>query len=356
MFDSLPKTIAEFKNSVMWETLGAIKVNTFLDNYDPARSLIDGSDNSRLFNASVHSFWIEWFLGNHTQLYAAYSVFADEYSRRLYLHLLAYRMGGHLSVRLPIEFDTGSEEYQKYVMAESARPSDIKLDGLFPLRHFDFEWKGGNYRIESYGLEFYLFRRQYFFERKGLRIQPEVGDYVIDGGACTGDSALVFAKAVGPTGNVYAFDPVVEHLRLIQYNVEQACVSNIQPMPFGLADEDNEYGPISIGRIGPDFNVSGLPVPLRSLDQLVQDGLIPRVDFIKLDVEGSEASALSGALDTIERMRPKLAVSLYHKPDDLFSLVLFLHERFPFYEFFLGHYTIHHDETVLYAVNRPTRP
>jgi FkbM family methyltransferase len=349
MFNALPKTISDFKNSVMWETLAAIKTNTLFDNYDPVRAYIDGSDNSRVFNASAHAYWMEWFLSNYAQLYAAYSVFIDEYSRRLFLHLLAYRMGGHLSVRLPVEFDTSSDEYKRYIHTESARPSEINFEGLFELKHFNFEWKGKNYTIDSYGLEYYLFRRQYFFEREGVRIQPEVGEYVIDGGACTGDSALVFANAVGETGAVYAFDPVLEHLQLIGYNIEQSRVPNIKPMPYGLADVDNQYSPISIGRIGPDFNVSGLPVPLRSLDRLVKDGLIPRVDFIKLDVEGAEVSALSGALDTIEQMRPKLAVSLYHKPDDLFSLILLLRERFPFYDFFLGHYTIHHDETVLYA-------
>jgi FkbM family methyltransferase len=353
MFNILPKTVLDFKNSVMWETLGAIKTNTLFDNYDPVRAYIDKSDNSCVFHASAHAYWIEWFLSNYAQLYAAYSVFFDEYSKRLFLHLLAYRMGGHLSVRLPVEFDTKSSEYGQYINSEASRPSEVNFEGLFELKHFNFEWKGKNYKIDSYGLEYYLFRRQYFFERGGVRIQPEIGDHVIDGGACTGDSALVFAHAVGETGLVYAFDPVLEHLQLVRHNIEQSHVANINPMPYGLADNDNEYGPISIGRIGPDFNVSGLPVPLRSLDRLVKDGLIPRVDFIKLDVEGSEASALSGALDTIEQMRPKLAVSLYHKPDDLFSLILLLRERFPFYDFFLGHYTIHHDETVLYAMKRP---
>jgi hypothetical protein len=44
-----------------------------------------------------------------------------------------------------------------------------------------------------------------------------------------------------------------------------------------------------------------------------------------------------------------MAVSLYHKPNDLFELVLFIRNEFPFYRFRLGHYTIHQEETVLYC-------
>ena len=58
------------------------------------------------------------------------------------------------------------------------------------------------------------------------------------------------------------------------------------------------------------------------------------VDYIKYDVEGSEREALEGTSQTIERCRPLLAVSLYHRVEDLWRIPLALHERYPFYRRF----------------------
>jgi hypothetical protein len=90
-------------------------------------------------------------------------------------------------------------------------------------------------------------------------------------------------------------------------------------------------------------------VPLRSIDSLVNAGQIEKIDFIKLDVEGAEMDKLRGAQQSIERFKPKLAISLYHKPDDLFEIILHIKENFSFYNCFVDHYTIHSEETVLYC-------
>jgi hypothetical protein len=82
---------------------------------------------------------------------------------------------------------------------------------------------------------------------------------------------------------------------------------------------------------------------------LVSEGAMGRIDFIKMDIEGSELSALQGAESALRRWRPKLAISLYHRPEDFFSIPLWLDSLGAGYEFFLDHYSIHHEETVLYA-------
>jgi hypothetical protein len=46
-----------------------------------------------------------------------------------------------------------------------------------------------------------------------------------------------------------------------------------------------------------------------------------RPTFIKLDVEGAEPEALIGGRQTITSHRPTLAVSAYHQPDHLWSLI-----------------------------------
>src|SRR6202011_6322938 len=57
-------------------------------------------------------------------------------------------------------------------------------------------------------------------------------------------------------------------------------------------------------------------VPLAQIDKLVPELNLPRVDFIKMDIEGAEVKALTGAHDTIVRYRPRLAIATEHKPND----------------------------------------
>lgn len=56
---------------------------------------------------------------------------------------------------------------------------------------------------------------------------------------------------------------------------------------------------------------------------------IPLVDLLKLDVEGDELKAIKGCADTVNRSKSALAVSLYHRTNDLFELPLFLKNTFP---------------------------
>jgi hypothetical protein len=68
-----------------------------------------------------------------------------------------------------------------------------------------------------------------------------------------------------------------------------------------------------------------------------------------MDIEGSELKGLQGAEETICTFRPKLAISLYHKDEDIIMIPEYLHKLDLGYEFFLDHFTIHRWETVLFA-------
>ena len=198
-------------------------------------------------------------------------------------------------------------------------------------------------------LEYYLVRGQYFFRRNGYSVAPESGEFVIDGGACLGDTACAFSNAVGVNGRVFAFEPVKNHIDTLRYNIDQFALKNVICMPFGLSDRHIEADLVELNQYSPGFSTIDKFVPLRRLDDLVISGDIPKVDFIKLDIEGSELQALLGARQSIEKYRPKLAISVYHKPNDLFEIIHFIRSNFPFYELFIEHYTIHLEETVLYA-------
>jgi hypothetical protein len=77
-----------------------------------------------------------------------------------------------------------------------------------------------------------------------------------------------------------------------------------------------------------------------------------RPDYIKLDVEGSELAALYGMRKTIASCEPHLAVSLYHRPDDLWVLVRTLVELAPYADLTIRQHSLNAFDTVLYAKPR----
>ncbi len=71
--------------------------------------------------------------------------------------------------------------------------------------------------------------------------------------------------------------------------------------------------------------------------------------FIKMDVEGSEFMAIVGAEKTIKRYSPKLALSIYHKPEDILEIPYIVHKFNPDYRFAIRQYASNMHETILYA-------
>ena len=82
------------------------------------------------------------------------------------------------------------------------------------------------------------------------------------------------------------------------------------------------------------------------------DGLLgsERVTFIKMDIEGAEVEALKGAKEIIQRDRPKLAISAYHRAEDIVNIPILVKEFVPDYHLYFRHYSNDVNETVLYAV------
>jgi hypothetical protein len=75
-----------------------------------------------------------------------------------------------------------------------------------------------------------------------------------------------------------------------------------------------------------------------------------KITFIKMDIEGSEPQALSGAEEIIKKQKPKLAICVYHKPEHLWEIPLYLKKIVPEYKIYIRHHTPLEYETVCYAV------
>lgn len=75
-----------------------------------------------------------------------------------------------------------------------------------------------------------------------------------------------------------------------------------------------------------------------------------KVTFIKMDVEGAELEALKGARKTIMKHHPRLAISIYHKPEDIWEIPAYILSLSEDYRFYIRHYQFSKNETILYAV------
>lgn len=187
--------------------------------------------------------------------------------------------------------------------------------------------------------------KQYFNSLSLSKLQGKALRYV-DGGAYNGDTYLELCSLVD-VQSAYLFEPDASNFAQLTRQV--VCTgSKIQCLPLGLADS---YRILSFnggsGEGAAILDSGTAHIAVTALDDVLAGCT---VDFIKLDVEGAELQALQGALKLIQRSRPVLALSLYHRPEDLWELPLALSSICVDYRFYVRQHHFNSFESVLYAV------
>lgn len=294
-----------------------------------------------------------------------YALLSDDYSKRVFLDVLCYRTLGSQHVRMPINTPALFRNYdsaEKLLVKRNTGAVRISPSETAMINQYRLPGKSGtlNIHMSSNGYRNFVELHQYDYDRGGISIGAEAGDIVIDGGGCYGDTAIFFADRVAPTGRVYTFEFVPENLAIIRQNLASnpEIARTLVPVEKALGDVSGtilEYAPHGPGtQIGASLSGNALEsVASLALDDLVAQNNLAAVNFIKMDIEGAELSALRGAKETLCRFRPKLAIAAYHKPDDLFTLAAYIDNLGLGYRFYLDHFSIHAEETVLFACCGP---
>jgi FkbM family methyltransferase len=148
------------------------------------------------------------------------------------------------------------------------------------------------------------------------------GDVVLDCGANVGVYTRV-ALTKG-AGKVVAIELAPQPLVCLRRNFERETrEGRVIVYPKGVWDKDAtlrlSLGPglaSSDGSVALDRGQLGPEVPLTTIDKLVAELKLTRVDVIKMDIEGSESHALTGAAQTLAAYKPRLAISMEHKRSD----------------------------------------
>ncbi len=280
----------------------------------------------------------------------------------LLVELVAYRILGYKKIKL----QRNNDAYWKAIKlaASLADPND-RYDRQF--MHFVFE----KFDLVPAGYDLRLYFStigiaiDFIIEQYALKINDkkivfvEKGDIVLDIGGCWADTALYFAHQAGEQGKVYSFEFIPDNISLFNVNtsLNPTIKNRIQLVENPVSDKTGDIiyfkdnGPGSKIEFEPFEDQTGLTTTV-SIDDFVNANNIHCVDFIKMDIEGAEPVALKGAIETIKKFRPKLAIATYHSMNDFVNIPNWISDLGLDYEIFLGHYTIHSEETICFAKPR----
>jgi FkbM family methyltransferase len=172
-------------------------------------------------------------------------------------------------------------------------PSDYCQSSLF--------WLGERDRWELYHLKKLLSR----------------DSVIIDIGANFGHLAIRLARSLGPESRMIAVEPSPANLDRLRRNIALNRLEHqIEVVPVGLSDvsgtasiveEEGNSGHTQTRPAGE----SPVQIALSTVDAVVRDRGLKRIDALLIDVEGLEDRVLRGAVDTIKRFQPLLVVELW---------------------------------------------
>jgi len=272
---------------------------------------------------------------------SVYSSLQDDVSRALFdwfVHVrAAYATIGEQALTLypaPI----GREDYARFTLSLG--------------KHTRQGYRVGRWIIDSdpFAIVDSMLREQYSLP--GV-VEAESGDVVLDIGAYKGETALWFADRVGPEGLVLALEPGLQTGVVLRRNIERnlsAAMAPIRVLPYAAGAHEGPARFIATADSSSTVSIEGdVTVAMTTVDAMVVEQHLGRVDFIKMDIEGGEVDALRGAEETLKKFTPRLAISVYHRPHDLPDIVALVRQACPDYRLYLSHKSPGLAETILFA-------
>ncbi len=296
--------------------------------------------------------YFSWFKNNYNCLDYFYNLLEDEKEKQLYLKMTVSKLLGPIYVT--------EQEKEKFIHSRDifdtllADNSIKQLKSVTrKLKFYDLSKLG--YDIKVYGaralLDKLIIHNQYSYKDCKLK----EGDFVIDAGGCWGDTSLVFSSKVGKNGKIFTFEFFEDNLNILKENFSnnKELAKNIFLTEQPLYNKSNEK--LYLNHACADIttltetNNNLQQYNTISIDDFVKNNKIEKIDFIKMDIEGCELKALQGAVNTLKKYKPKLAIASYHKYEDFYEIPKFLNELNVGYRFYFANYTLGFTDTVIYA-------
>jgi len=278
-----------------------------------------------------------------------FPLLSDEYSRSILNWFIQYRvcsalLGTRTNELYPPKFS--DLEYEKGISSIFQRDKDNYIDT------FDIN----NLKITTNKWVLYnsFILKQYVYKEI---VSPKTSDYVLDIGACYGETSLWFSGMVGESGYVWAFEPDDVNYTILGENIRRNNIKNIQTVKKGAYNKNTQ---LSFDSRGAESKIVEQKVrnivDVIKIDDFVEKQKIRRVNYVKMDIEGAERFAVEGMKDTIRRFKPSLALSVYHLSEDIVNIPKLVLGIFPHYRVYLDHFSSNFSETVMFFSPKSDKP
>lgn len=173
-------------------------------------------------------------------------------------------------------------------------------------------------------------------ETRLMREMVQPGWTVVDAGANFGWHAIHLAKRVGPQGKVFAFEPIPVTFSELAANAALNDCGNLEACSAALGSVE---GAVTLFLPGIDLGAGAasqvldlgekIEVPMRRLDDFLEENGVDHVDFIKADIEGGELNLLKGAEGLLARNHPRILIEIVdihcrrfgHTPQDVIQFL-----------------------------------
>ena len=156
-------------------------------------------------------------------------------------------------------------------------------------------------------------------------VAPQEGDVFLDVGAFVGWRTIHAARIVGPTGRVISLEPDPINRAQLEANLALNGITNCTISPLAAWSKSGEqlgwYTEKSPDCCRVDVDERSASVRTTTIDDLVNDLHLDRLNWIKMDIEGGEIEALKGAEHTLRQCRPSLFVEVHDTVDGVKDLL-----------------------------------
>lgn len=157
------------------------------------------------------------------------------------------------------------------------------------------------------------------------------GMIAVDVGANIGEITMAAAKRVGANGKVFAFEPMSSLYARLREHIEANRLSQVTTVKCGLSDQvgsaqlfsasENFHDGTKHKGLGTLYSSAARATPtetieIDTLDKFIDGRDLPRIDLIKIDVEGAELPVLKGAKNVLARFHPYLIIEIQHETSE----------------------------------------
>ncbi len=144
--------------------------------------------------------------------------------------------------------------------------------------------------------------------------QLKKGDFVVDAGAYPGDYAVFAARKVGREGKIICFEPDTKNRKVLEKNLKKEGLNNYIIIPKGLWNRNTTLNLENSDGLHSTLSKKkgSIKIKVARLDDELKELKIPKIDVLKMDIEGAEIEAVQGAKSTLKNNKVHVAIASYH--------------------------------------------